>query len=154
LYPELSDLCRVIREQGLAVKLDTNGSRPGVLAQLIESGRLDFIAMDIKTAPESYKPALCDHKNAAGIPQSIDIIMKRGMDYEFRTTCVKPFINELIVERISRTIQGARRFTLQNFHSANLLAPQYLDTDPGFTPQQMQQLCTAAAPWVASCSVR
>lgn len=154
LWPQLPDLCRVIREQGLAVKLDTNGSRPAMLMDLIESGQLDYIAMDIKTVPDRYAPAFCDHQNAAGICQSIDIIKNCSLDYEFRTTCAKPLINESIIEQIALRIQGARRFNLQNFHSANILAPHCLDDHPGFTPEQMERLCTVAARWVACCSIR
>ncbi|MBR9981399.1 MAG: anaerobic ribonucleoside-triphosphate reductase activating protein, partial [Desulfatitalea sp.] len=54
LHPGLPDLCRAIRNAGMAVKLDTNGSRPAVLDRLIHLGLVDFVAMDIKTAPASY----------------------------------------------------------------------------------------------------
>jgi pyruvate formate lyase activating enzyme len=150
----LPDLCRAVGKLGLAVKLDTNGSRPDVLSGLLASGLLDYIAMDIKTIPGNYSPVFCDRDNAAGIVESIQTILTCGLDYEFRTTCVKPFISEPLIEQIARTIQGARRFTLQNLHAADMLASEYLPDRPAFTARQMQRLRDVAAPWVRRCSLR
>ena len=154
LAPGLADLCRAVRELGLAVKLDTNGSQPGVLARLLESGLLDYVAMDIKTVPGAYSPVFCDREHAAGIEESIRTILTCGLDYEFRTTCVKPLITESLIEQIACAIQGARRFTLQKFHPTDMLAPECLADDPAFTPGQLQRLRAVAAPWVERCAIR
>ncbi|MFZ1984555.1 MAG: anaerobic ribonucleoside-triphosphate reductase activating protein [Desulfatitalea sp.] len=163
LAPGLADLCSAIRALGLAVKLDTNGSRPEVLAHLIDTHLIDFVAMDIKTDVARYGPPLV----AAGestrigsnihqsIRQSIRLIMASDLAYEFRTTCVRPFVDEGIIVEIARAIEGARRYVLQTFRPISLLDPAFFDgLNPGFTPDGMQRLKAEAAPWVGECSIR
>ncbi len=156
LSPGLADLCRLVRQWGLRVKLDTNGSRPDVLAQLIDAQLVDYVAMDIKTRPDDYAPVLATHKACAGLKESIGLLMKAGgPEYEFRTTCVRPFVDEQIITDIGRTIQGAKRYALQSFRSTDLLEPDFFQgTDPGFSPEEMARLKAAASPWVQEVLVR
>lgn len=155
LQTDLPDWCRTFRQNGLSVKLDTNGSRPDTLAALIRDKAVDYIAMDIKTAPADYGPPLCPSADAPGITRSIELIMNSGMPYEFRTTCVKPFIDQFKIGDIGRAIQNARQWTLQTFRSDTLLKPDFFDrTDPGFSPEAMAGLQQVAAGWVQKCIVR
>ncbi|RJQ73323.1 MAG: anaerobic ribonucleoside-triphosphate reductase activating protein [Desulfobacteraceae bacterium] len=152
----LEEICRAVRDVGLPVKLDTNGTRPEVLARLIRDELLDYIALDVKTTLERYAPDLA---NNAGIGlrvgESIQLIMQSGLAYEFRTTCVRPFVDDEIIAAIARAIQGARRYILQAFRPAVLLKPAFFGQDPpGFSPQAMERLRLTAAPWVADCLVR
>jgi pyruvate formate lyase activating enzyme len=159
LAPGLATLCRAIRGLGLAVKLDTNGSRPEVLARLIEERLLDYIAMDIKTDLAHYGPPLVAAEEAkpigASLRQSIQRIMASGLDYEFRTTCVRPFVDENSIIDIARAIQGARRYVLQPFRDVSLLDPLFFAGQAGgFSPSEMERLRAAAAPMVARCHIR
>ena len=163
LSPGLATLCRAIRGLDLAVKLDTNGSRPEVLARLIEEGLLDTIAMDVKTDLPHYAPPLIAAEEVGSIgaglrqsiQQSIHLIMTSGLDYEFRTTCVRPFVDEKIIIDIAQAIQGARRYALQPFRDVSLLDPTFFAGQaPGFSPSEMEQLRAAAAPMVAQCFIR
>lgn len=162
LHPGLPELCKSIQDLGLEVKLDTNGSHPEVLAQLLRSERVNYIAMDIKTAVGNYGPPLCDLEEDTGknsgiqakIRQSIDLIMDGAADYEFRTTCVRPFVDADIIERITETIQGAQCYTLQTYHAAKILDPEYFQHhSPGFSPDQMARLRKLAAPNVKHCRI-
>lgn len=54
LQPDLEDFIRGVRSLGYSVKLDTNGSMPDKLESLAEKGLLDYVAMDLKNAPEHY----------------------------------------------------------------------------------------------------
>jgi pyruvate formate lyase activating enzyme len=155
LWAGLSDLCRQIRNIGLAIKLDTNGSRPGVIEALIRNGLVDYIAMDLKTAPEYYGPPLCDEKVGAVVHRSIATIMAGSANYEFRTTCVRPFITEKRMHALARAIQGARRLVLQQFNPQKTLDPCYQHTSqPHLTMEQMHSLRRLADPFVESCSIR
>lgn len=159
LAPGLADLCRAIRELGLAVKLDTNGSRPDVLTCLIDAHLIDFVAMDIKTDVAGYGPPLVtDAERArigANLRRSIEAVMASSLDYEFRTTCVRPFVEEGIIVEIARAIEGARSYVLQTFRPAPLLDPGFFgDMAPGFAAGGMQRLRELAAPWVRQCLVR
>lgn len=155
LHPELPDWCRAFGQIGLAVKLDTNGSRPDMLAALIRDKLIDYIAMDIKTAPADYGPPLCASTAAPRITRSIALIMNSGMAYEFRTTCVKPFIGRTQIDAIGRAVENARQWTLQTYRSNTLLKPDFFDrTDPGFSPEAMTGLQQAASRWVQKCIIR
>ena len=96
LQPDLPDFIGKVRKMGYRVKLDTNGYRPEVLRELLESGLLDYAAMDIKNCPEKYGAAagLIPPGNAGGfelgkIEESIKLLLDGQIDYEFRTTVVK-----------------------------------------------------------------
>jgi pyruvate formate lyase activating enzyme len=155
LHPRLAALCRGIHDAGLAVKVDTNGSRPEVLDDLIRARLIDYVAMDIKTALDRYAPPLAPGEASAAVAQSIRIILQSGLDHEFRTTCVRPFIAAPVVTRIAAAIQGAGQYTLQTFRSTTVLNPGFFKTgDPGFSPGEMRQLRELAAPFVQKCIVR
>ena len=111
--------CKRIKAAGFKVKLDTNGSRPEVLKQLLVDKLVDYVAMDIKTKidDDSYKKFTAEPNVASSINESISLIMDKAADYEFRTTCVKPFIDKTIIKNISTSIKDAKRYTLQKFNS-------------------------------------
>ncbi len=156
LYSGLPDLCRDLQSLGYAVKLDTNGSRPDVLAQLIREGNIDYIAMDIKTAPDAYRPPICDANIRSDVERSIGLIMASGLEYEFRTTCVRPFVDATIIERIARILKGARQYCLQRFQETTLLQAGFLHAHrpPGFSPGQMRRFRSLAMPYVDKCLLR
>jgi len=114
LQPDLADFIRQVRALGYPVKLDTNGTRPHVLAALIEADLLDYVAMDVKAPQEKYE-AFCgvpvDH---SAINASIDLLLCGHIDYEFRTTAV-PQLTEDDLLAIARRIRGAKRFVLQQY---------------------------------------
>ncbi|MCK4552923.1 anaerobic ribonucleoside-triphosphate reductase activating protein [Candidatus Pacearchaeota archaeon] len=97
--PLLSDLeqlkkfIREIKQKKLSVKLDTNGSFPEKLKSLIDSGLIDYIAMDVKSPADLYSKVAGVKVDIDKIKESIKIISESGVDYEFRTT-ISPIINE------------------------------------------------------------
>ncbi|MBQ7016280.1 MAG: anaerobic ribonucleoside-triphosphate reductase activating protein [Firmicutes bacterium] len=97
LQKDLPELLRAIKEMGYAVKLDTNGYRPDVMKALVEEGLVDYVAMDIKNSPERYALTCgieSDGFDLSRIEESIRFLMKGDVDYEFRTTVVKPLHDE------------------------------------------------------------
>ena len=155
LQPDLLELCRALGRMGLAVKLDTNGSRPELLERLIEARCIDYIAMDLKTGIQDYGPPLCPESLGAKIQETIRIIMNSGLDYEFRTTCVRPFVDETKMARMANAIQGAKRYILQRCNAASMLDPVYFQgMEPDFSEAQLTRLQQIAAPMVASCRIR
>ncbi len=90
LCAELPELLKKIKELGFAVKLDTNGSRPAVLKQLVMGGLVDYVAMDIKNCPDRYREtAGCSGLELSKIEESMVFLMEGELDYEFRTTVVQ-----------------------------------------------------------------
>jgi pyruvate formate lyase activating enzyme len=155
LQPDLLDLCRKIKAFGFAVKLDTNGSRPRVLQQLIQAGLVDYIAMDLKTDPVLYRSFIKPDCRPDPIVDSIALIMDSGLDYEFRTTCVKPIVTVRTIENILQLIAGAKRYALQRFRNGDVLHPEFFkNSQSEYSAQEMLQLKALAEQSVAECIVR
>ena len=86
----LKELITRIKAMGFAVKLDTNGSRPAVLKELVEAGLVDYVAMDIKNCPARYAETCGLQKvDLAAIEESVRFLMRGKVDFEFRTTVVR-----------------------------------------------------------------
>lgn len=156
IWRHLADLCMAVRDLNLSVKLDTNGSRPEVLRKMIADGLVDYIAMDIKSSLERYAPPLCDRSVGPKVKQSIQILMESAVDYEFRTTCAPPFVDEAILGKIALEIQNARRYILQPLRRETVLNPNFFNENPesSFSKEQMDRFQTVISPLVPSCSIR
>lgn len=155
IQPDLVSFCRDIRATGYDIKLDTNGSRPGVLKKLVAASLIDYIAMDVKTDPYEYAPAIRGKGNPQDLLTSIELIKDSGLPYEFRTTCVKPFVSEKIVARIARLIDGAMLYALQQFNTETVLYPEFFqDIDGNCNRREMMAFKTIADPYVQRCIVR
>jgi pyruvate formate lyase activating enzyme len=102
-----------IKKMGFAVKLDTNGSHPEVLSSLLKLNLLDYIAMDIKSALAKYSQVTGVACDTAKILESIDLIIKSGIPYQFRTTLVKEFCSEENLRDIRLLMKKANHYVLQ-----------------------------------------
>ncbi|HDR15667.1 MAG TPA: anaerobic ribonucleoside-triphosphate reductase activating protein [Desulfobacteraceae bacterium] len=123
----LENLCRDIKSMGFAVKLDTNGGRPAVLARLVEENLIDYIAMDVKTLPDHYPVYLGTETGGTAVVESIPVIIESGVGHEFRTTCVRPMVDAEAVERIAGLLKGADLYVLQKAREGRSLDPGFFD---------------------------
>ena len=123
LQHDLADFIRKIKSLGYAVKLDTNGTNPALLAALIDEGMLDYVAMDIKNTPEKYAATVgVPSFDVTPIQQSIDLLLTGRVDFEFRTTVVAEYHTPEDIGEITRWLAGAPRYFLQPFvDSGNLI---------------------------------
>lgn len=149
-------LCRAVKSLGYPLKLDTNGSRPEILEQILSQDLADYIAMDIKAPLDAYAPFNPNPKVLPKLMASIRIIMAAAPSYEFRTTCVRPFINASAIETIAQTIRGARCFVLQTFkRPSECLDPTFArNADPTIGATTMQRYQSLARPLVERCIIR
>ena len=118
IYTDLDRFIADVKRLGYLVKLDTNGFLPDRLNALIADGLLDYIAMDIKNSPERYAETVglpYDRFDVTPIERSIDIIMKSGVPYEFRTTVVTELFDETSIAGAAKMIAGADKYFLQSF---------------------------------------
>lgn len=122
LQPELPDFLGRIKALGYAVKLDTNGSRPAVLESLVSQGLVDYVAMDIKNGPQHYAQTVGLQQLAMeNIGRSMRFLLEDRVDYEFRTTVVKPLHDVASVKEMARWLlelvpgKKAKRLFLQPF---------------------------------------
>jgi len=155
LHPDVIRVCQTIRQMGYPIKLDTNGSCPNVLEKLISGGLVDYVAMDIKTIPEHYPQYIQKDCNTDAITSSIRLIKTSGLTHEFRTTCIRPLIDQHIVERICGLIQGADLYVLQRFRLSHVLDPDFFkENDYHITEIDLMEYQIIAEKWVASCMIR
>ena len=144
-----------IKREGYAVKLDTNGSRPRMIQDLVARRLVDYIAMDIKTDPSLYPLYMQREIDPDNIRSSIRLIMASDIPYEFRTTCVRPIVVAETVKTIVRLIQGCFLYVLQQFSRARVLQPDFFENrQAGYGQEEMMQLKAFAEPWVQKCIVR
>jgi pyruvate formate lyase activating enzyme len=126
LHPDLPELLAAIKSLGLAVKLDTNGSRPTVLESLMERGLVDYLAMDIKAPLAAYERVARVPVAEADIARSITLVLRSGLPHEFRTTHLPSLLSAEDVTGIGRLVQGCRAFFLQAFRPTKALDPAVL----------------------------
>lgn len=103
------------RALGLRIKLDTNGTNPAVLDELIEKSTVDCIAMDIKAPGDRYEEVTRSRVSLTNIEASIRLIKESHIDYEFRTTVAPGLIAEEDLIRIGRWLAGAKKYVLQQY---------------------------------------
>jgi len=153
LDPGLPDFLRRIKELGLLVKLDTNGLAPRVLERLIAGNLVDYVAIDLKTAPERYPQLHSGPVSVADLERSVSLLVDGAVDHEFRTTCVPGFVGQGDIRRIGETLQGARRWVLQQFVPRHALSLHMQGIEP-YPPAQLELLAALAAPYAREVSIR
>lgn len=119
LQKDLPEFIKKIKSLGFAVKLDTNGSFPEMLATVLPD--IDYIAMDIKAPLEKYQGITGWHGCIDDIARSIQMIMNSGVDYEFRTTVVEGQLEFDDFQKIGKLLNGAKRYYLQKFVPSKVL---------------------------------
>ncbi len=112
----LEDFIKEVKALGYSVKLDTNGTNPERLENLIKSGLIDYVAMDVKNSIENYSAAVgINGYNTEKVEKSIDLLLSGVVDFEFRTTVVNPIHSVEDIKKLAQRIKGAPRYFLQNF---------------------------------------
>ena len=136
----LSSFIARIKEMGFAVKLDTNGSRPEVLSSLLKLNLLDYIAMDIKSSLAKYSQVTGGTCDTAKILESIDLIIKSGIPYQFRTTLVKEFCSEEDLRDIRPLMKGADHYVLQPFIPSRKMIDLRFNHQSQYTSIEVEKL--------------
>ena len=111
----IEDFIKKIKVLGLLVKLDTNGAFPDKLEALLDAGLVDYVAMDVKNSREKYAQTVGLPSFPEAIERSIDIIMKKAPDYEFRTTVVRELHQPQDIVDIANRIKNSKRYFLQSY---------------------------------------
>jgi pyruvate formate lyase activating enzyme len=133
----LADAIGKLKKRGFKVKLDTNGSNPEIISRLVSDGMIDYIAMDVKGPIEAYERWCGTEIDKEAIKESIDLITRGKVEYEFRMTFV-PFLHkEHDAYRVAEEIKPARRFYLQDFVPRDTINPKYASIRP-FSPEKMK----------------
>jgi pyruvate formate lyase activating enzyme len=132
VHVDLPLLIREIKRNGFLVKLDTNGSNPQVLEDLIKAEEIDFVSMDVKAPldPFSYRRSIGLSIDLNLILRSIEILKKGKVEYQFRMTVVPGLHREEDIETLGDQLRVGQRFVLQNFNPENPLDPSLKEILP------------------------
>ena len=121
----------------------------------IEADLVDYVAMDLKTDPVLYRSFIKPDCRPDPIVDSIALIMESGVDYEFRTTCVKPIVTYRTIENILQLIAGARLYALQRFRNGYVLHPEFFKNSRcEYSADEMLELKALAEQSVVECIIR
>lgn len=131
LQRDLPQLLKRLRDLGVKVKLDTNGTHPDMLKDVIEAGLVDYVAMDLK-APlnEKYDDLAGVKVPLDKIKRSIQVLEDSGIEHEFRTTVVPIFLSLQDVEAMAAYIGGTKTYVLQQFRPGKTLDPNLQAVKP------------------------
>jgi len=132
VHVDLPLLIREIKRNGFLVKLDTNGSNPQVLEDLIKAEEIDFVSMDVKAPldPFSYRRSIGLSIDLNLILRSIEILKKGKVEYQFRMTVVPGLHREEDINTLGDQLRVGQRFVLQNFNPENPLDPSLKEILP------------------------
>ena len=144
---DLIEFIKEVKSLGFLVKLDTNGTHPDVLQELLNENLLDYIAMDIKAPLAKYRTITQTDIDTKIIKKSIDMIMNSGVDYEFRTTIVKSQLSVEDLRQIGELIQGAKRYYMQKFLATKIL-DETLMSEESYTDEEFKNLRTILEEYV------
>jgi pyruvate formate lyase activating enzyme len=123
LYPDIVAFVKTIKGLGYKVKIDTNGSNPQVLGELLP--HVDYVAMDIKAPLEDYDDVAQTEVDKDRILESVELLKKGSTDYEFRTTVVPKYVSPEGMKKIGHWLQGAKKYVLQQYRPGKTLDPKF-----------------------------
>ncbi len=120
IHNDLPEFLKEIKEQGFLIKLDTNGSNPFMLDNIVRKRLVDYIAMDIKMIPERdlYAEIIGidnAHDMVENVLASVILLKNSPVDIEFRTTCIPGVHNDIMIDLIRNFIGSDKRYIINEF---------------------------------------
>ncbi len=150
---DLLSFMRKVKTLGIFIKLDSNGTEPGVLRKAIAEKLVDYIAMDIKAPLAKYAKTVNHPVDTEAIKKSVKLLMTSSVPYEFRTTLVKSLTTPEDLEQIGKEIEGAEKYYLQKFISTKILNPQFRRKTT-YDDEELEALRVKMSKYVKFCGIR
>ncbi len=154
LHSALPKFCDKVKQHGFLVKVDTNGTNPGMLKQLIEAGSIDYIAMDIKAPPEKYEEIAKVKVDKEAIKESVELIKSSGISYEFRTTVLPKFLRGDDLLSIGKWLKGSTLYCLQQFSPQGDLIDKSLKEAKRYSGEELHSFAQKLKPFFENVEVR
>lgn len=126
LHQDLGEYLKLFKELGYKIKLDTNGTNPKMLKELVENKLVDYVAVDIKSSFDKLDDLTCVKVNKESLKETISYLINSNIDYEFRTTLISEFHDYNEIKKIGELIKGAKRHFLQKFTLRDTVLDQSL----------------------------
>jgi pyruvate formate lyase activating enzyme len=154
IHKDLPEFLTKIKGLGYKIKLDTNGTNPGMLTRLIKKRLVDYIAMDIKGPREKYEEITKTKADLRKIEKSIKIIIESGLPYEFRTTVVPTLLEKQDISKMGQMIKGARLWYLQQFKPDTDLVNKKFQKIKPFSDKELKEMEKIGNRYVKKCKIR
>ncbi len=156
-FEDLPEFLEKIRNLGMEIKLDTNGTFPKILQRVIDRGLVNYVAIDIK-APLNFNAyekstRIKSKELLEKVRESVDLIIHSGVDYEFRTTVVPGLHSEEDILEIAREIGRAKKYSLQNFSNRETMDPEFQKISP-YKIEELEKIRELSLQYVRCCLVR
>ncbi len=147
---DLPEFIKKIKKVGYSIKLDTNGSNPKMLRELINKKMIDYVAMDVKLPKEKYAKLYSKIEN---IEKSIKILKENKIDSEFRTTVVPSVLEKDDILKIAKWISPAKKYYLQNFRAEKTIDPKFEKIKP-HPDKYLLDIQKIISPFFEVCEIR
>jgi pyruvate formate lyase activating enzyme len=155
IHEDIKDFMKEAKDRGFLVKVDTNGTFHDRLEHLIDAGLIDYVSMDVKAPIDKYDSLAGVHVDMNKIMKSIELIMQKAPDYEFKTTMIPSLLEKEDVKRVASLIKGAKRYYLQQFKKdVPVINQELLSATTPFTADDFKEMKDLASPLVESCLLR
>jgi pyruvate formate lyase activating enzyme len=125
VHADLPERMAELKGLGFRVKLDTNGSNPTMLRNILSGRLVDYIAMDVKAPLAKYDAVTGVAVRTGDILASLRLVLTSGVPHEFRTTFAEPLLSCDDVESIGEQVRGCERYVVQAFHEGPTLEPGF-----------------------------
>jgi len=158
VHSDLPNLCEKVKKLGFSVKIDTNGTNPSLIRELINRQLIDYVAMDIKAPLEQDKYYTVVGVNISNllerIQETISILQNSQIDYEFRTTVIPTIHKEKDVEEICQKIKNCKKYVLQNYKTnVETINPNFRDLKP-FSQEELKRFLKTARKIIPNTTLR
>ncbi|QQG52490.1 MAG: anaerobic ribonucleoside-triphosphate reductase activating protein [Candidatus Falkowbacteria bacterium] len=154
LHPDLPSFISQIKALGYDIKLDSNGTNPEMLQELIAKKLIDYIAMDIKAPLAKYENTVSAIVACDNLEKSVKIIIESGLPHEFRTTVVPGLLDKEDFQAMGELIKGADNWYLQKFKSDTDLVDGAFQGKAAYTDREMAEFAAIGRKAAGVCEVR
>jgi len=152
LHSDLIDFVRQIKSFHLPVKINTNGSFPEIIFELLSQNLADYISLDVKAPFAKYQDVTGVASDTTAVKESIRLLQKGKCDYDFRTTVVSGLLNKEDFHAIGETVRGAKRYLLQRFVPTKLVNRQFLSRQSP-SEEEMKEFQEIISLYVEKCEI-
>lgn len=153
LHDGLVDFIKKVKKENFLVKIDTNGTNPKMIKELIDNKLINFISMDIKASLDKYSDIANVEVNKEDIQKSVELIMNGDINYEFRSTILPKLHSGEDIKKMGEWLKGSKKFVLQQFRPKICLDKKYED-EKAFTREEMEKFRKLLEPYFDEVELR
>jgi len=154
LQEDIVGFIEKIKNHGFLVKIDTNGSCPERLAELLDKTLVDYVAMDVKAPKNKYRELAGVDVDITKIEESINLIKSKAPAYEFKTTFVPDLLKKEDIVEIAKWLNGVEQYYLQQFKPLSPLVSSTLENTIPYTKNYFIETFNEIQPFFKHCSIR